>query len=696
MDKLLLIQPLKLEDKDIIHLLIDGISHLSIKSAAAIIHADSVDQFLDEMHHITTICDSSLKKNQSSGSKFEKSKNNLKFNKEPPSSKNLNDSNEKDNSQKQELFCVYCRNRGHLRDDCLKLKKKEQFQKSGSAKPQPSIAAVIEEPTETTPVIALIDEDNSNRITVDNMLLKVVQINNTVCDLVALLDSGSPVSFIGPSVFNKFFRFPTVFKNNSKQLYKALNNTPISTYGLISSSLQLKDLPNLTVPIELHVLENNFTSADLIIGRDFLANNKISVTMNFSKKNLEDRIELFNEIASADILETPIDNSKIFENMEIDFDSSSKEKLISTIQEIDSMSVTPVEDEYTVKIALKDDSVFAFAPRKFAWAERLQLRDITDDLLKRNIIKHSTSPYCSRVVPIRKKNGSIRLCADLRPLNSRIIKQRYPFPLIEDCLSRLSNKNVFSLLDLKDGFHNIKIHPEYTKYFAFVTPDGQFEYVKLPFGYSEAPAEFQRRLIQILQSLIREEKIIVYMDDILVPSISVEDNLSVLKMVMMLLRKHNLQLNYEKCLFLRKSVEYLGYMISPQGISLSSRHIEAVKNFPMPQKIVEVQRFLGLSNYFRKFIFNYATKAKPLTDLLKKSSFKIDEKAVLAFESLKKELVSAPTICIYNPHNATEIHTDASSIAIAGILLQKQKSNNFAPIAYYSQRTNEAEKNYQF
>lgn len=207
------------------------------------------------------------------------------------------------------------------------------------------------------------------------------------------------------------------------------------------------------------------------------------------------------------------------------------------------MSVSPVEDEYTVKIALKDNSVYAFTPRKFAWAERLQLRDITDDLLKRNIIniiyiyiKYSTSPYCSRVVPIRKKNGSIRLCVDLRPLNSRIVQQWYPFSLIEDCLSRLGNKNVFSLLDLKDGFHNIKIYSEYTKYFAFATPDGQFEYVRLPFGYSKVPAEFQRRLIQILQSLIKEDKIIVYMDDILVPSISVKDNLSVLKMVMILLK----------------------------------------------------------------------------------------------------------------------------------------------------------------
>lgn len=160
------------------------------------------------------------------------------------------------------------------------------------------------------------------------------------------------------------------------------------------------------------------------------------------------------------------------------------------MQKVEDTPVPVIEDDYLVKINLKDDSTFAYAPRKFAWPERIQIREITDDLLERGIIKYSTSPYCSRVVPVRKKNGSLRLCVDLRPLNSRVVKQKYPFPLIEDCLARLSSKTVFTLLDLKDGFHHIKIHPDFTKYFAFATPDGQFEYLRLPFGFCEAPAEF--------------------------------------------------------------------------------------------------------------------------------------------------------------------------------------------------------------
>lgn len=150
--------------------------------------------------------------------------------------------------------------------------------------------------------------------------------------------------------------------------------------------------------------------------------------------------------------------------------------MIETIVEVENLNVPAIEDDYCVRVNLKDFSTYAYAPRRFAMTEKLQIRAIIDNLLSRKIIKASVSPYCTRVVPICKKNGLIRLCIDLRLLNSRVIKQKYQFPRIEDCLAGLANKSIFSLLDLKDGFHQIKVHPEDTKYFAFATPDGQFEY----------------------------------------------------------------------------------------------------------------------------------------------------------------------------------------------------------------------------
>lgn len=238
----------------------------------------------------------------------------------------------------------------------------------------------------------------------------------------------------------------------------------------------------------------------------------------------------------------------------------------------------------------------------------------------------------------------------MRPLNDRVIKQRYPFPIIEDCLTRLSGKKIFTLIDLKDGFHNIKIHPDFTKFIAFATPDGQFEFKRLPFGFCDSPAEFQRRLIHILQPLIKKYEVIIYIDDILIPSVTVEDNVDVLRKVLILLKQYKFEPNFQKCSFLKTTIEYLGYVIFPSGISLSPRHTNAVRNFPLPKKIVEVQRFLGLTNFFRRFIQNYATIAKPLNNLLKKSAeFDFNNECLDAFLLLKKKLIDHPVLRLYNP-----------------------------------------------
>ena len=178
----------------------------------------------------------------------------------------------------------------------------------------------------------------------------------------------------------------------------------------------------------------------------------------------------------------------------------------------------------------------------------------------------------------------MRLCVNLRPLNARILKQKYPFPLIEDCLAQLSDRSVFTLLDLKDGFQQIKVNPRHTKYFSFATPDGQFEYVRLPFGFSEAPAEFQKRVVQVLQPLIRQDKVLVYIDDILIATCSVKENLEVLKEVLLILKKYGFELNFTKCCFLKKKIEFLGYIISKNQLSMSNRHTQAVRRIFLLRK----------------------------------------------------------------------------------------------------------------
>lgn len=141
---------------------------------------------------------------------------------------------------------------------------------------------------------------------------------------------------------------------------------------------------------------------------------------------------------------------------------------------------------------------------------------------------------------------------------------------------------------MKDGFHQIKVHPDSTKYFSFATPDGQYEYTRLPFGFCESPAEFQKRIAQMLQPLIRQDKIIVYVDDILIATSSVESNLMVIEKTLTLLKKHGFEVNYKKCQFLKTKLEFLGYILTAQGISMSSRPTEAIETFPLPKSVHEV------------------------------------------------------------------------------------------------------------
>jgi len=161
-----------------------------------------------------------------------------------------------------------------------------------------------------------------------------------------------------------------------------------------------------------------------------------------------------------------------------------------------------------------------------------------------------------------------------------------------------------------------------------------------------------------------------------------------------LTKRYNFQLSLQKCSFLKTTIEYLGYIISPKGITLSSRHTEAVAQFPQSKKVLELQRFLGLTNYFRKFVKDYASITMPLTLLLRKTGkFEFDENCVQAFDTLKSKLTSYPILQLYNLHLNIELHTDTSSLVIAGILLQKQENGQWSPVAFYSQNTNKAEAN---
>lgn len=338
-------------------------------------------------------------------------------------------------------------------------------------------------------------------------------------------------------------------------------------------------------------------------------------------------------------------------------------------------------------IELENTEPVVYRPYRMSYSERTLVSGMVQEMVDAGIVKESSSPYASPIVLVKKKTGEKRLCVDYRALNKRTKKDHYPLPLIDDQLDRLAGNNLFISLDLASGYYQIPIEPSSQDKTAFITPDGQFQFTRMPFGLVNAPSVFQRTINKILA----EAKIkyaLVYMDDILIPAHSFTEGLERLKEVLALLRQGGLTLKMSKCHFFMKSIEFLGFEINSDGIKPGTKKIEAVAKFPVPKSQRELQQFIGLASFFRRFVQGFATLAKPLTDLLRKNSeFAWGTEQDSAFENIKSRLTQRPLLALYDPKRETQVHTDASKFGIGGILLQRDDAGMFRPVSYFSKKT---------
>ncbi|UYV74137.1 hypothetical protein LAZ67_11002222 [Cordylochernes scorpioides] len=333
-------------------------------------------------------------------------------------------------------------------------------------------------------------------------------------------------------------------------------------------------------------------------------------------------------------------------------------------------------------------------PYKTTASEREAIREIVREWKDNGIVTETRSPYASPVLLVRKKTGDHRLVVDYRRLNIQTVKDKFPLPRIDDLLEGLRNAKFFTTLDLAHGYLQIPLTDKAKLKTAFITPDDTGQFERMIFGLANAPAEFQRLMHTVLGPLLNK-KAFCYLDDVIIPAKDWREMIERLREVLERIRSAKLTLKPSKCEFGRREVEFLGYVISTGGLKPGPRKIKAIEEFPEPKNVHDIRRFLGLTNFFRRFVKDFARKAEPLSRLTKKGSqFEWKEEQRRSFGGLRKDLVEYPVLAHYNPELKTEVHCDASAEGLAGMVLQMDEDCKWRLVYCVSKKTTEAEKMY--
>ncbi|CAK1590660.1 unnamed protein product [Parnassius mnemosyne] len=316
-----------------------------------------------------------------------------------------------------------------------------------------------------------------------------------------------------------------------------------------------------------------------------------------------------------------------------------------------------------------------------------------EGMVKDGVIEPSSSPWCSPVVLVKKKDGSMRFCVDYRCLNDVTKKDSYPLPRIDDTLDMLTGVKWFSTLDLKSGYWQVEIDPKDKEKTAFSTGKGLWQFKVMPFGLCNAPATFERLMELVLTGLIGDA-CLVYLDDIIIVGRTFEEHLQNLERVLMKIQSANLKLSPKKCSLFKRQVSFLGYVVSEEGIRTDPEKIAAVKEWPVPKDKTQVRPFLGLCSYYRRFVKNFADIAKPLHKLTEeKRQFCWDESCDIAFQELKNRLCKTPILGYPDAGKEFIVDTDASDIGLGGVLSQRNGDQEIV-IAYFSKSLSKPERNY--